>query len=79
MYVYQRSAAVNALAAGGALQDAVYQMQPGAAQDTAVEALIKSDPVGHMRTFVRAICFAAAGGGLGSAAVRKDLQDNCDE
>ena len=79
MFVHQRSAAVKVLAAAGALAHAAYQMAPGAAQDTAIENLIRSDPVSNMRTFVRAICFAAAGGGLGNAAVRKSLQDDCDE
>ena len=79
MYVHARSAAVNALAAAGALQDPQYQLAPGPAQDAAVEALIKSDPVENMRLFVRAICFAPAGGGLGNAAIRKDLRDSCDE
>ena len=79
MYVHARSAAVNDLAAAGALQDPQYQLAPGPAQDAAVEALIKSDPVENMRLFVRAICFAPAGGALGSAAIRKDLRESCDE
>ena len=49
MYVHQRSAAVNALAAAGSLAHAAYQMAPGAAQDTAIENLVKSDPVNVMR------------------------------
>ena len=68
MYVHARSAAVNVLAAAGALQDLQYQLAPGPAQDVTVEALIKSDPVENMRLFDRAVYFAPAGGALGSAA-----------
>ena len=38
MYVHARSAAVNALAAAGALQDPQYQLAPGPAQDVAPQA-----------------------------------------
>ena len=59
MFVHQRSAAVNVFAAAGALAHAAYQMAPGAPQDTAIENLIRSDPVSNMRTFVRFFVNAA--------------------